>query len=113
MLIMKYLIAIYLPIVKINLNYFVKEIFHSQMRKKNIFLYHRQINQYEFLKRIYYSKFSSKIHIDLFADDTKIYFPIGRSLIYNKNKIGPKTDPCGTPDFTIELFEKEFSTRVI
>ena len=38
---------------------------------------------------------------------------LGRSLIYNTNKIGPKTDPCGTPDFTIELFEKEFSTRVI
>ena len=41
---MKYLIAIYLPIVKINLNYFVKEIFHSQMRKKIIFVYHGQIN---------------------------------------------------------------------
>ena len=38
---------------------------------------------------------------------------LGRSLIYNKNKIGPKTDPCGTPDFIIELFEKEFSSRVI
>ena len=50
---MKYLIAIYLPIVNINLNYFVKEIFNSKMCKKNIFLYHRQINQYEFLKRIY------------------------------------------------------------
>ena len=53
------------------------------MRKKNIFLYHRQINKYEFLKRI-----------------------LRRSLIYNNNKIGPKNDPCGTPDFTIELFEK-------
>ena len=31
---------------------------------------------------------------------------LGISLIHNKNKIGPKTDPCGTPDFTIELFEK-------
>ena len=33
---------------------------------------------------------------------------LGRSLIYNTNKIGPKTDPCGTPDFF-----QEFSTRVI
>ena len=23
----------------------------------------------------------------------------GRSLMYNRNKIGPNTDPCGTPDF--------------
>ena len=35
---------------------------------------------------------------------------IGRSLIYNTNKIGHKTDTCGTPDITIVLFEKEFST---
>ena len=37
------------------------------------------------------------------------YFPLlGRSLIYNKNKIGPKTDPCYTPDFTIELLKNNF-----
>ena len=69
-----------MPIVKIYLNYFVKEFFHSQMRNKNIFVYHRQI---------------------IFEEHTP-----GRSLIYNTNKIGPKTDPCGTPYFTIELFEK-------
>ena len=24
----------------------------------------------------------------------------GKSLMYTKNKNGPKTDPCGTPDVT-------------
>ena len=78
---MKYLIAIYLPIVKINLNYFIKEIFHSQMRKKNISLTSANKSIYIFEENI-----------------------LRRSLIYNTNKIGPTTDPCGTPNFTIELF---------
>ena len=26
------------------------------------------------------------------------FIPSGRSLMYIKNKIGPSTDPCGTPD---------------
>ena len=24
----------------------------------------------------------------------------GRSFMYNRNKIGPRTDPCGTPEET-------------
>ena len=29
----------------------------------------------------------------------------GKSLIYRRNKRGPKTEPCGTPCFTLVQFE--------
>ena len=30
----------------------------------------------------------------------------GKSLIYKRNKRGPKTEPCGTPCVTLVHFEK-------
>jgi hypothetical protein len=31
-----------------------------------------------------------------------------KSLIYKRNKRGPKTEPCGTPCFTLVYFETVF-----
>jgi hypothetical protein len=33
---------------------------------------------------------------------------LGKSLIYKRNKRGPKTEPCGTPCFTLVHFETVF-----
>ena len=33
--------------------------------------------------------------------DVKKSVAFGRSFIYIKNKRGPKTDPCGTPQLTV------------
>ena len=35
---------------------------------------------------------------------------VGRSFINSKNKSGPRTVPCGTPDVTTILLEKQPST---
>ena len=38
--------------------------------------------------------------LNMYADDVIIYHSTAKlemSLINNKNKIGPRTDPCGTP----------------
>ena len=35
-----------------------------------------------------------------------------RSLVYNKNKRGPSTDPCGTPHKTIKSSDDTPSTTV-
>lgn len=31
---------------------------------------------------------------------------LGRSLIKTKNKSGPRTEPCGTPEMTLEVLER-------
>jgi hypothetical protein len=36
----------------------------------------------------------------------------GRSLMYKRNKRGPKTEPCGTPCFTIVHPDTEFKLRI-
>ena len=38
---------------------------------------------------------------------------LGRSLMKSENKVGPRTEPCGTPEVVQPGEEVEFETRVI
>ena len=37
----------------------------------------------------------------------ELEIPIGRSLMYSENSIGPKTDPCGTPRASTSASDSE------
>ena len=54
----------------------------------------------EFMTR--YTRQSSAIGLHLVEGSNTV----GRSLINSKNKSGPRTVPCGTPDVTAVLLEK-------